>query len=85
MKWILTLPSERKIVKNDSIEFLHDLRLTIDEYFKREKSATEVKHAIAKGEFVCAMLASDNDKIASFEVEAIVDDTAVLSFVDLAS
>ena len=84
MKGILTLSSEKTIVKENGIEFLYDLRLTIKEFFKREESAAEVIYAIATGEFVCAKLASKDDVIASFEVEALVDDTAVLSFIDLA-
>ena len=84
MKGILTFPSEKTIVRESGIEFLQNLKLTIDDYFKRNESAAEVKNALAKGEFVCAMLASNHDVIASFEIEAIVDDTVVLSFVDLA-
>ena len=83
MKGILTLTSEKAIEKEDGIEFLQDLRLTIDEYFKSEESAAELKDAMAAGKFVCATLASNHDIIASFEVEALVDETAVLSFVDL--
>ena len=83
MKGQLTLSNQREIVKSKGLEFLQDVKITIDEYLKDKKVETEIKEAIAKEELVCAPLASDSEIIASFEVEALVDDTVVLSFVDL--
>lgn len=85
MKGIMTKSSDLAVLKNHGMEFHLDLLATIDEYFKKEESETEVEHAIDRNEYICALLASNHNIIVSFEIEAVVNDTVVLSYVGTAS
>ncbi len=83
MKGLLTLSSQRSILKEYDLEFLNELKLTIENYVKDPECLTDVQRAINKVEYIAAPLPSDYDTTACFDVEAIVEDTIVLSFVDL--
>lgn len=83
MKGLLTLSNQRAILKEYDLEFLNELKLTIENYVKDPECLTDVRRAISKVEHIAAPLASDHDTTACFDVEAIVEDTIVLSFVDL--
>ena len=81
---ILTTSSEKSIRKDESVNFLQDLKLSIKAWSESEKCMAEVIQALIKEELVAMPLASDGNKTVSFEVEAFVGDTVVLSYVGLA-
>ena len=85
MKGLLTQTSEREVLDGYSNEFLQDLKQTINNYCEKKECKDEVIHALTHNEYVATSLASNSDKIATFEVEAFVGDTLVLSFVSLVS
>ena len=85
MNGLLTRSSEREILEEYGNEFLQDLKLTIKDYCEKKECKDEVIHALIHNEYVATSLASNSDKTATFEVEAFVGDTLVLSFVGLAS
>lgn len=85
MKGLLTRSSEREIQEIVGFEFLEDLKLTVKNFCEKETCKGEVIHALIHNEYVSESLASDFEKIVSFEVEAIVGDTIVLTYIGLAS
>ena len=85
MKGLLTRSSEREIKNDEGLEFLRDIELTIKEFCESENCKDEVIDALIHNHYVGTTLASKHEILVSFEVEAFVGDTIVLSYVGLAS